>query len=547
MLNCKKKIMKIIKYTFFITALLLTSCNLDETPPFLDESIYQDPASAIGARDGMYTALTTYNTQERRLYVENLYGGLMYTTKGGGRTTGNEQTSLNALKPGYHNDAEFLWLGLYQAISRANGIINATDLPNNSSTLNDVAGHAFFVRGWSYFKLAELWGDVPLWLELPDSNNTNKAKSSVQEIYAQVLSDFDNAETYLRGADQDLGYPKKWAANMMEAKVWMKMATNPSLRDYFGYSESDCWTNAYNEAKKVYDSGQYSLLPNFSDLFNMYNGAGENTSEAIFELQISKDAANSQMGRNFTPWRYKGTARNQHFGWFRVSRIFHDYHVSTYGTKGPGNGPASVTIHDLRYDGTYLSEYNQAYPNPNAMARVYPSNQGGWNMGVVQPYHFKFTEKDRTSMTQYGDQNVVDLRYAEVLLMLAEISNELGNGQQMMYLTPVLERAGVAGEFARPDWTLGQNAFRDAIMDEYKFELVGEGYDGFHARRRGYNYFLENTIKRNNDPIASAAQTFFYSQRRFAANRDIVFSTDESQVMLLPIPLSEVNTNELID
>ena len=159
--------MKIIKYTFFITALLLTSCNLDETPPFLDESIYQDPASAIGARDGMYTALTTYNTQERRLYVENLYGGLMYTTKGGGRTTGNEQTSLNALKPGYHNDAEFLWLGLYQAISRANGIINATDLPNDSSTLNDVAGHAFFVRGWSYFKLAELWGDVPLWLELP--------------------------------------------------------------------------------------------------------------------------------------------------------------------------------------------------------------------------------------------------------------------------------------------------------------------------------------------------------------------------------------------
>ena len=80
-------------------------------------------------------------------------------------------------------------------------------------------------------------------------------------------------------------------------------------------------------------------------------------------------------------------------------------------------------------------------------------------MGATQPYHFKFTEKDRTSMNQYGDQNLIDLRYAEVLLMLAEISNELGNGEQMIYLTPVLERAGVAGEFARPEWTQGQEAF----------------------------------------------------------------------------------------
>ena len=90
----------------------------------------------------------------------------------------------------------------------------------------------------------------------------------------------------------------------------------------------------------------------------------------------------------------------------------------------------------------------------------------------------------------------------------------------MMYLTRP-ERAGVAGEFARPDWTLGQNAFRDAIMDEYKFELVGEGYDGFHARRRGYN-ISENTIKRNNDPT-KAAQTFLFI-RRFAAMGYSVFN-----------------------
>ena len=538
--------MKLFKYLILATTfIILSSCDLEENPPFLDASLYEDPQSALGARDGIYQALTTYNTQERRLYIENLYGGLMYTTKGGGRTNAREQTSINAMNPGLHPDAEFLWGGFYQAIARANGAINASTLPSDNATINDVAGHGFFVRAWSYFKLAELWGDVPMWLDLPDSSNTNKAKSSATEVYTQVLQDLENAATYLKGENQDTGYPKKWAANMMAAKVWMKMATSPNLRDPLGYSESECWSNAYSEAKKVYDSGQYSLVTNFADLFNPYNG--ENTSESIFELQISKDAANSQMGRNFTGWRYKGTANNQHFGWFRVARIFHDYHLGIYGTKGSGNGIASVTVHDARYDGTYMSGYFQAYGNTSAMAKVYPTGNGDNNMGATQPYLFKFFEKDRTSMTQYGDQNIIELRYGELLLMLAEISNELANGEEMTYLNPVLARAGVDGTYARPEWTQGQAAFRDAIMDEYKFELVGEGHDGFHARRRGYSFFLNNTILRNNNPITAQDKTLFYSYRTYKSSRDIVFSTNEDEVMLMQIPLSETNTNELLN
>ena len=536
--------MKSLKHFLIVSVILFLGCDLDENPPFLDDTIYQDSQSIIGARDGIFQAITTYDTQERRLYVENIYGGLMQTAKGG-RTTATDQVSLNALNPGYHNDTEFLWQGLYRTISRANGAISAVELPNDNPTIQDVGGSGFFLRAWSYFKLTELWGDIPLWLELPDAENTDKAKSSAAEVYTQILKDLDKAALYMKGEDQDVGYPKKWAANMMAAKVWMKMATTPSLRDPLGFTENQCWSNAYNEAKKVYDSGEYALVADFADLFNPYKG--ENTSESIFELQISLDAANSQMGRNFTPWRYKGTKANQHFGWFRVKRTFHDYHMSVYGSKSSGDGLTSVEIHDLRYPGTYISEYNQAYNNTSAMARVYPSGNGDNNMNSTQPYHFKFTEKDRTSMTQYGQQNIVDLRYAELLLMLAEISNELGNGEEMTYLSPVLARAGVEGTNARSEWTQGKDVFRDAIMDEYKFELVGEGYDGFHARRRGYTYFLNNTILRNNDPITNAENSLFYSFRKYASNRDVLFSTNENEVMLIPIPQAESNTNQLLD
>ena len=150
-------------------------------------------------------------------------------------------------------------------------------------------------------------------------------------------------------------------------------------------------------------------------------------------------------------------------------------------------------------------------------------------------------------MTQYGQQNIVDLRYAELLLMLAEISNELGNGEEMTYLNPVLARAGVDDAYARPEWTQGKESFRDAIMDEYKFELIGEGHDGFHARRRGYTYFLNNTILKNNDPINNTENTLYYSFRKYASNRDVLFSTNEDEVMRMPIPLSEKNTNQLLD
>ena len=67
---------------------------------------------------------------------------------------------------------------------------------------------------------------------------------------------------------------------------------------------------AYDEAILAY--GQYSLVADYSSLFT---DEFENSTESIFELQLAQDAANSQMGRNFTPFKYK---LGQHFGWLQV-------------------------------------------------------------------------------------------------------------------------------------------------------------------------------------------------------------------------------------
>ena len=116
--------------------------------------------------------------------------------------------------------------------------------------------------------------------------------------------------------------------------------------------------------------------------------------------------------------------------------------------------------------------------------------------------------------------------------MLAEISNELDNGQQLGFVTELLSRVGMSPQ---ADYFGTQAEFRDAIMYEYRFEMLGEGEDAHNNRRRGFDYFLNRTILfHNNNPIHNPAV-------------DITLSTDESQVMSLPIPLIEINTNDLID
>ena len=167
------------------------SCDLDESPIFLDSNIYTDPNTAAAARDGAYEALTNYNAQERRFFVVNGFSGLFGTGKNGNNVNNVNNANLYSLKPTLDADSAFLWQGLYSAIARSNAIIAFVTTNDNDSLdpINDVAGHAYFIRAWSYFNLVRLWGDIPLWLELPSSDNLNKAKSTQAEVYAQIVSD----------------------------------------------------------------------------------------------------------------------------------------------------------------------------------------------------------------------------------------------------------------------------------------------------------------------------------------------------------------------
>ena len=500
--------------SFFSIVVFLISCDLDEDPPFMDNTLYNDPQSAEAARDGIYSGFTHYNAMEQRMFVENGYSGLFTTRRGGNKLSSVWMNGVMKLNPDDNVDNQNTWIGLYRIIARANAAIdNSTTDPDstdpNQIRINDVIGHAYFSRSYAYFSITRLWGDIPVWTNLPKADNTSMAKTPSKEVYKLIVEDAILAKSLLNGS-AGVGFPKAHAAQMLLAKVYMLLATNPELQDD-DLSENDYWNLAYTEAKEIYNSGDYSLVPDYSSLFD---GTNENSTESIFELQNSQDAGNSQMGRNYTPWKYKA---GQAFGWFSISADVYDYHFAHYPN-------------DMRLDATYLHEYQRA--DTGGTVRVYPSNSSRSGFGNAHPYLFKHAEKDKSHTNQYNSQNLIVYRYADLLLMLAEISNELDNGEQLGYVSEVLERAGLT---PHSGYLTDKESFRDAIMDEYRFELLGEGHDSYNNRRRGYTYFLENTINRhNNNP-------------NFKASVDVLLNDVESEVMFLDIPLLEINNNELLN
>jgi hypothetical protein len=217
--------------------------------------------------------------------------------------------------------------------------------------------------------------------------------------------------------------------------------------------------------------------------------------------------------RAFTPnWYTKAGT----FGWFKINIENYDLHTATYPSD-----PRLVT--------TYVSTWTRG--NNGSTERSYPTNTARSNFGNSFPYLFKLGSRDPNNAVRETNKNFKIYRYADLLLMLSEISNELQNGQEMTYVSEVLGRVGLTPHVG---YSVGQDSFRTAIMREYQFELLGEGHDWFNNRRRGYNYFLNTIINPHNTATS------------FKGSVDVLHATDETIVMSIPIAVAEINANNEI-
>lgn len=505
---------KAFKYlTSLLAAIfILFGCEIAENPKFLtSDNLFSDVTGANTVLNGVYSSLASFSYYGADYHhLLNMSSGLYNTDRDA------SLLDIAALNPPANlNFVNNVWQASFQAISRANDLIaNLETLElENTTEKNNILGQAYLIRSLTYFNLVRIYGKCPLITQPVTSQNPYFEISTPGEIYEQIIADATKAETMLPDLkDAVFGRPAKYAANMLLAKVYMQLASNKTAQ------ETDNWQKAYTEAMKVY--GKYTLVKDFATLWNPKTS--DNSTESIFEIQGNVENT-LRMVQLWTPGN--GHVGRACWGRFKPNLEVYDKHVTTYPK-------------DNRVKYTFVTEW-QSFSASGATTPMitYPTFKTRNNKDKSYPYGYKYFIKDVNLLTYDTDMNYVVFRYADLLLMLAEIENEInGPTGAYKYVNEVLTRARAAGGLVSDqpaNWdALTQADFRKKIMNEYLFELLEEGHDWFNVRRRGYDYFKANVIDVHNN----------HKSYDFTKQRDVRYP-DNSRIMVMPIPDSEITSN----
>lgn len=453
-------------FPFFLILFWASSCDvLDQIPEsnFTPANFYKNADDAKAAVNSVYDPM---NTAE-------MYNQVMWIIQdqatddsewGGGRSTANQ--AKNDLDKYTFTPATstFLsvWSTIYRGINRANTVLERVPgITMDTELQTRLLAETKFMRGFYYFTLVRLFGGVPLLLkETTSLNNLQVSRATVEEVYAQVIKDFSEAEAVLpltyTGADK--GRATKGAATAFLAKV---------------YLTREDWGNAALKAKQVMDSGVYDLWANYSDAFLIANKNGK---EAVFEVQA--------LGGGFNEGSFMQGYMRPNFD--RVNNI-----------AGFGDDPVTKNLYDTYTAADKRRDVNirlySATSTPAAPASVdYPA------------YVYKYLDPSATANGE-GSNNYPIIRYPDVLLMYAEALNEqsAGNAEAFSAINKIRIRAGLA---VLPS-TLSQADFRDAVLLERRLELAFEGhrwYDLVRTKR------LVSAMKAQNPTIVVTDKNYLF-------------------------------------
>ena len=472
----------------------------------LDQSsIYTTVSGCDAALNGVYAGLMDNSMYGTYVPFVNTYYSVLYTRTNLSMT--NNFTDGSGLL--YFGE---VWKVYYKTINQINDVISNASLSTITTTdKNRILGEAYFLRAVMYFDLVRYFGGVPIKTQPSNQYNLNVPRSPVDSVYSLVISDLSIAKILLVDPGKQLsGRPNKMAAYALTQKVYLTLAGNDPQSPY--------WKKSLDEGLVVYNSNAYKLVIPFANLWNLTT---QNSTESIFEIQNSLGKSNgASLTRFFLPVSTL-TPLADTWGRVKVNKEVFDKQMNRYPN-------------DPRITATYLAYKYSPRSNPSTSWNLYPTQKTNTTSFT---YIQKYVDPQYTGGGTRN--NFIYLRYADVLLMLAEAENEInGPANAYQYVNQVLTRARGTG--TQPaNWTgLTQSTFRDRIMDERVFELIGEMHDFFDARRRGKD-FLKSRIDYHNTYPANVANAAY----EYTVGTDSLTLT---RAMLLPIPLIEMTSNSAL-
>lgn len=173
-----------------------------------------------------------------------------------------------------------VWQSYYMAIFRSNTVMkHLQNVTFDENLKNRYIAEAKFVRAYSYLILVKLFGDVPLFTEPVNTDEIGKVqRAPFEDVLARIKQDFKEAAADL---------PASWPANQVGR------ATSGAAKGFeartvlygigmFKTEPEGSWQRVYDLTDEIVQSGYYSLLSNYAEIFE---ADGENSSESLFEIQ----------------------------------------------------------------------------------------------------------------------------------------------------------------------------------------------------------------------------------------------------------------------
>ncbi len=517
-----------------ITMLGITSCQeefLDSAPyaQVTDGSFYQNSEQCLGA------VMQTYN---RTVHSGPIY---LFIRQSLAEYAGDDllRTQVDDFTP-WHNfsadNVQFLWgwkycyQGIYLCNYNIEKIQEAT-IPQEDK--DRFVAECKALRGFMYYLMANRWGSLPLNVELLSVDEYFQLPfSSAEEVYAQVVKDFEEAipNLPLSWDADNKGRFSQAAARHMLAKTYMMMAGYPMNKtenwqkavDVLAEMVPQDKRGAYNLSllpdyaqvfDKNYDQSEESVLeinwmylpeganinhevggpgsffPFFSAQPSIYDGAGRECFTKDFIDDMERDVNGNIMDRRYT---------------YTVLEPGDVWYITKEGDTTLHNSLGRLLIENVKVDpATNTLSYDEKGENDNQYA--------GWNwVGENQEFYpnYKYMRNsfERTGWQAgaglFGnDLNLKYLRFSDAILCYAEALNEVGRtAEAVPFINEIRERANnttsidskrvyqktiVSGTLPLIEAGIGQAELREKIRHEWRMEIAGEGWRYESIRRWG--------------------------------------------------------------
>lgn len=366
------------------------------------------------------------------------------------------------------------WSNLWIGVSKTNFVLdNIGAIPvTNKAKVDRVRAEAKVLRAFQYIKLAAYFGDVPLITKVISIQEGKEiTRTPVAQIWEFIDKELAEAAAILplKYTGADLGRITKGAALALKARANLYAGKNQAAAD---------------AAKSVIDLGIYSLHPKFSELFSY---SAERNTEVILDREYIKDNLSSTLFNAMAP--YGQTAVGAVYVPTKALATMYTMDngkaitdpTSGFDPKAPYKGRDSRLASTFYLPGDLLPNGKPFNSLPNSGTA---DAAGGTYLASATGFTSRkyINNSDASSPTNCGI-NIIQTRYAEILLTYAEAKIELNQIDQSVLnaINAVRQRNDV--KLPELSASLSQAELREIVRRERTIELAFEGFRLFDVRR----------------------------------------------------------------